>query len=312
MKNIFTYEGTRGELVETFYNLLMTRKLISYEDILIEYDGGTLSTPKVTGHDLYKTLKHIVPELVETLTTHGYSVLSIPNGRTTSYQYVGSDSNPLKNIRFKAILAERYAILNQCIKGKQPVTIVYKPFDRSKMEIIFHPHLLYSYNGRDFAFGVSEKKGKYPFRKFCIALDRIEGEIISANSAIQYIPALKDEYSYLSQLVGVRLEDGAELQTIRIRAVDRYTFGRITTKPLHNLQKTIIYPSWKEGREYGEIEIEVYPNVELVGQILSYGNMLEVISPQDFRERVQQEIQAMMSQYTNTRPNSSQTEEPIL
>ena len=42
--NIFTYEGPRGELVETFYNLLMTRKLISYEDILTEYDGGTLST----------------------------------------------------------------------------------------------------------------------------------------------------------------------------------------------------------------------------------------------------------------------------
>ena len=37
--NIFTYEGPRGELVETFYKLLMTRKLISYEDILIEYDG---------------------------------------------------------------------------------------------------------------------------------------------------------------------------------------------------------------------------------------------------------------------------------
>ena len=295
--NIFTYEGPRGELVETFYKLLMTRKLISYEDILIEYDGGALSTPKVTGHDLYKTLKHVVPELVETLPMHGYSVLSIPNGRTTSYQYVGSESDPLKNIRFKAILAERYATLDQCIKGKQTVTIAYKPFDRSKMEIVFHPHLLYSYNGRDFAFGVSEKEGKKPFRKYCIALDRIEGDIRSASAAKQYIPAQDGEYAYLSKLVGVRFEERAQLQKIRIRALDKYTFGRITTKPLHNSQKTIVYPSWKDNREYGEVEIEVYPNIELVGQIMSYGSTLEVMEPKDFRKRISDEILQMQSHY---------------
>lgn len=294
--NIFTYEGPRGELVETFYNLLMTRKLISYEDILTEYDGGILSTPKVTGHDLYKTLKHVVPELVETLTMHGYSVLSIPNGRTTSYQYVGSESDPLKNIRFKAILNERYETLDQCIKSKRPVTIAYKPFDRSKMEIVFHPHLLYSYNGRDFAFGVSEKDGKEPFRRFSIALDRIDGDIRSAG-AKQYMPAHEGEYMFLSKLVGVRLEEGAQLQTIRIRALDKYTFGRITTKPLHNSQKTIVYPSWKDNREYGEVEIEVYPNIELVGQIMSYGRTLEVVEPKEFRKRINDEIIQMNSRY---------------
>lgn len=295
--NIFTYEGPRGELVETFYRLLMTRRLVSYEDVLMEYDGGTLSTPKVTGHDLYKTLKHVVPELVETLAMHGYSVLSIPNGRTTSYQYVGSESDPLKNIRFKAILTERYVTLDHCIKHKQPVTIAYKPFDRSKMEIVFHPHLLYTYNGRDFAFGVSEKEGKEPFRRYCIALDRIDGDIRCASAAKQYIPAQDGEYTFLSKLVGVRWEDGAQLQTIRIRALDKYTFGRITTKPLHNSQKTVVYPSWKDNREYGEVEIKVYPNIELVGQILSYGSTLEVVEPKEFRKRISDEIFQMNSRY---------------
>lgn len=298
--NIFTYEGPRGELVETFYKLLMTRKLISYEDILIEYDGGTLSTPKVTGHDLYKTLKHVVPELVETLTMHGYSVLSIPNGRTTSYQYVGTESDPLRNIRFKAVIAERFATLQECIEHKQPVKILYKPFDRSKMEIIFHPHLLYSYNGRNFVFGVSEKEGKEPFRKFNISLDRIEGDIRSASGNIQYIDAEEGEYSFLSQLVGVRLEEGAELQTIRIRALDKYTFGRLVTKPLHNSQKIVVYPNWKDGREYGEVEIQVYPNVELIGQILSYGCYLQVMSPDQFVNRIGEEISNMSHLYNGS------------
>lgn len=298
--NIFTYEGPRGELVETFYTLLMTGKLTSYVDILTEYDGGTLSTTNVTAHNLYKTLKHVVPELVDTLTKNGYPVLSIPSGRTTSYQYIGGETDPLKNIRFKAIIAERFATMQECIQYKQPVKILYKPFDRSKMEIIFHPHLLYSYNGRDFVFGVSEKEGKEPLRKFNISLDRIEGDIRSASGNIEYLAAEEGEYSYLSQLVGVRLEEGADLQTIRIRALDKYTFGRLVTKPLHNSQKIVVYPNWKDGREYGEVEIQVYPNVELIGQILSYGCYLQVMSPSEFVNRICEETSKMSNLYNGS------------
>ena len=34
--NIFTYDGERGDLVDTFYELLMTGKEVSYEDVLID------------------------------------------------------------------------------------------------------------------------------------------------------------------------------------------------------------------------------------------------------------------------------------
>lgn len=303
-ENIFTYEGPRGELVETFYKLLISGETVSYEKILSEYDGGLLSTPKVTGHDLYKTLKHVVPEVVEEFRKYGYSVLTIPNGRTTSYQYIGSDKDPLKIIRFKALLKDRYDILSDCIAHRRAVKVAYWPFDRKKMEIIFHPHLLYDFNGRSFAFGVSEMDGKEPFRRFAIALDRIDGDI-RGSSAI-YMAAEQDEYNYLAHLVGVRLEEGAELTTIRLRAHDQYTFGRINTKPLHDSQRVIEYPNWKEGREYGDIVIEVYPNVELVGQILSYGRQLEVLSPDSFRNRVKEELSETVKMY-----NGSGIHEPI-
>lgn len=303
-ENIFTYDGPRGELVETFYNLLITGETISYEKILSEYDGGELSTPKVTGHDLYKTLKHVVPEVVEEFRKYGYSVLTIPDGRTTSYKYIGSDKDPLKNIRFKALLKERYSIISDCIAHRRAVKIVYWPFNRKKMEITFHPHLLYDFNGRSFVFGVSEMDGKEPFRRFAMALDRIEGEIRGSGST--YIPAEQNEYNFLAHLVGVRLEEGAELTTIRLRAYDQYTFGRINTKPLHDSQKVVEYPNWKEGREYGDFEIEVYPNVELVGQILSYGRYIEVLSPDGFRNRVKEELNESISMY-----NGSLSHEPI-
>lgn len=296
-ENIFTYDGDRGDLVETFYDLLVTGKEVSYEDILTEQDGGTLSVPKITIHPLYKTLKHVVPEVVKTLRKYDYVVLEIPHGRSTCYQYVGSDKDPLENIRFKAQLNTKYNEIARNIKDKKAFKITYKPFDRKAMDIIFHPHLLYTYNGRFFAFGVSVKEGKEPLRKFCIALDRIEGNIRGAGSAVIYIPPMYDEYSYLSNIVGVRLEEGETLCTIRIRALDKYTFGRLKTKPLHYSQKTILYPAFNEGREYGEFEITVIPNVELIGQILSYGHMLEVIGPDTFRKRIEEELTKLYYRY---------------
>lgn len=296
-ENLFSYDGSRGELVDIFYDLLVTGKEVSYEDILTEWDGGTLSVPKITAHPLYKTLKHVVPDVVKTLRKYDYSVLEIPNGRSTCYQYVGSDKDPLKYIRQRAQINTQYNEIAGYIKDKKAIKITYKPFDRKAMDIIFHPHLLYTYNGRYFAFGVSVREGKEPLRKFCIALDRIKGDIKGAGSACTYIPPISDEYAYLANIVGVRLEEGENLCTIRIRALDNYTFGRLNTKPLHDSQKVILYPDWKTGREYGEFEITVIPNVELIGQILSYGSYLQVLSPENFKKRISTEINRMYCHY---------------
>lgn len=308
--NIFTYEGAKGELVETFYKLLATGDVVSYESILTEYDGGVLSTPKITAHNQYNTLKKVVPEVIDTFIANGLSVVAISEGRNTNYQYVGSNRDPLKNIRFKALLNDRYTILSECIVNCTSVRVTYKPFDRKKMDITFHPHMLHTFNGRYFVFGVSEMEGRIPFRKFCMALDRIDGDI--KGSSATYISAFKDEYKFLVHTVGVRLEEGAELTTIRLRAHDKYTFGRLITKPLHDSQIVVEYPNWKEGRETGDVEIQVYPNVELIGQILSYGNLLEVLSPEKFRLRVQNEIKSIGYRYNLPESNGSQCKEPIL
>lgn len=296
-ENLFSYEGERGELVEIFYDLLVTGKEVSYEDILTDYDEGILSVSKITAHPSYKTLKHVVPEVIKTLRKNDYIVLEIPHGRSTCYQYVGNDKDPLRNIRLKAQLNIKYNEIADYIKDKKAFKITYKPFDRKAMDIIFHPHLLYTYNGRLFAFGVSVREGKEPLRKFCIALDRIKGNIRGAGSAAIYIPPMTDEYSYLSNIVGVRLEEGEALCSIRIRAMDKYTFGRLNTKPLHDSQKTVLYPNFNEDREYGEFEITVIPNVELIGQILSYGSYLQVLSPENFKKRISTEINRMCGHY---------------
>ena len=295
-ENVFSYQGDRGYLVSIFYRLLMTGKLVSYEDVLTEFDGGQLKASSSSNHDLYKTLKKVVPDVVKTLNDYGYPVSPIQRGRNTDYQYFGTDSDPLKNIQFKAKLQDYHDIISSYICMGKPIQFEYRPFDRKIMEIVFHPHRLMEYNGRRFVIGVSEKEGMKPMRRFVVALDRIKGEIRRMN-AIEYIPPKSDEYSYLSHLVGVTFEEGAELTKIVLRAHDRYTFGRITTKPMHDSQRIICTPNWKEGREYGDVELTVYPNKELVGQILSYGSMLEVIGPDGFREHIAKELRLMNNRY---------------
>lgn len=295
-ENVFSYQGDRGKLVSIFYRLLMTGKLVSYEDVLTEFDGGQLKASSPSNHDLYKTLKKVVPEVVKTLNDYGYPVSPIQRGRNTDYQYFGTDSDPLKNIQFKAKLQDYYDKIGSYIGMGKPIQFEYRPFDRKKMEIVFHPHRLMEYNGRRFAIGVSEKEGMKPMRRFVIALDRIEGEIKRIN-AMEYIHPMPNEYGYLSHLVGVTFEEKAELIKIVLRAHDRYTFGRLTTKPMHNSQHIICAPNWKEGREYGDVELTVFPNKELVGQILSYGSMLEVVCPDSFRQRVAEELNKMSERY---------------
>ena len=292
--NIFTYNAPRGELADLFYQLLISGEMVSYEKTLTEYDGGELST-EVSKHDCYKTLKHVVSDVVNTLRNNGFSVVAIPNGRTTSYQYVGANKNPLENLRFKALIQEREQILSKSIASRSAVRIAYKPFDKDRMEVTFHPHLLCTYNDRKFVLGVSEIEGQQPLRKLCMALDRIEGDIKGSGAA--YIPTEKNEYKYLAYLVGVSFVNGAELTTIRLRAHSPYTFGLLKTKPIHDSQVVVEYPDSSVGRSSGDVEITVYPNKELIGKILSYGNMLEVVSPSSFRERVNDELKQMICRY---------------
>lgn len=295
--NVFSYEeGERKDLVDAFYRLLITGKEVSYKSILEEYYGESIQH-NASNDDLYGILKKVVPEVVKAFEENGYLIVSIPKGRSTNYQYVGEEKDPLGKFRFRALLEERYSVLENSIKRKTPRRFEYKPFDKPKKDLVFHPHIMMKYNNRLFSIGVSEMEGKKPFRRYVVALDRIQGEIRGASSSYVYKPALANEYRYLSNLVGVTLEEDSELTTITLRAHDKYTFGRLKTKPMHSTQRIVCWPSFEEGRETGDFELTVYPNNELVGQILSYGSMLEVVGPDDFRQRVAEELEKMSRRY---------------
>ena len=292
--DILSYTGEKKKIRDIFLELLLTGKEVSNKDVLAAFDKDFSTKNSLSKK--YSNVKKVIPQVYLTLIDNGYWV-NRKEEQTVTYQYLESDKDPLKKIKFKALLRNRYAKLEEHIKGKMACRFEYKPFDRSKKNLVFHPHIVKEYNGRLFSIGVSEMDGKEPFRKYVIAVDRIQGDILAADYKCVYLPSLDNEYRYLSNLVGVTLEEGAELTTITLRAHDKYTFGRLVTKPIHSSQRIVCMPSYKDGREYGDVELTVYPNKELVGQILSYGSMLEVVGPDDFRQRVAEELNKMSDRY---------------
>jgi hypothetical protein len=292
--DILSYTGDKKKIRDIFLELLLTGKEVSNKDVLAAFDKEFSTKNSLSKK--YSNVKKVIPHVYHTLIDNGYLV-NRKDGQTVTYQYLESDKDPLKKIKFKALLRNRYAKLEEHIKGKMACRFEYKPFDRSKKSLIFHPHIVKEYNGRLFSIGVSEMEGKAPFRKYVIAVDRIQGEILPADFGCAYLPPLDNEYRYLSNLVGVTLEEDAELTSITLRTHDRYTFGRLKTKPMHSTQRVVCWPSFEEGREYGDFELTVYPNNELVGQILSYGSLLEVVGPNSFRQRVAEELNKMSNRY---------------
>lgn len=297
MDKIFTHGGDKGKLIDIFYRQLMTGDVITSKTVLTELDGGTLSVVNVSDHNSRNELKKAIKEVLDFLREHGYRVLETTEKKKKYYKYLDADKDPFKTIRFKAEIDKRYNEMKKCV-NYIPIQFTYWPFDRSKMQIIFHPHIALEYNNRKFAIGVSEKEGKEPMRRYVIALDRIQSEMKDAPKPHnELIPCIEGEYDYLRHIVGVTMEDNAELTTITLRAHDKKTFGRIKTKPIHLSQKVLSYPNWQEGKEYGDFELTVYPNIELVAQILSHGPTLEVLSPASFRMRIADSIKDMNSRY---------------
>ena len=66
----------------------------------------------------------------------------------------------------------------------------------------------------------------------------------------------------------------------------------IQTKPLHGSQKK------KETADlYVLIELELIPNYELESLILSYGEGIEVLSPETLRYKIKNRVQATLNNY---------------
>lgn len=163
----------------------------------------------------------------------------------------------------------------RAIEGQKVLEILYKKGYMEEETIIFHPWFLKEYNHRWICFGKKEgNDGEYQ-----VGLERVV-DMKNADH-VAYIKPEIDFSHYFDDIVGLRhpKKDGVliPIQHIEIEILQFNAYNRITTKPIHQSQKFIEH--WKGDNRQGsaKISIDVRPNNELVGLLLSFGSQIRVL-----------------------------------
>ncbi|QQU02183.1 helix-turn-helix transcriptional regulator [Myroides odoratus] len=168
------------------------------------------------------------------------------------------------------------------IKNKQVLKIVYRSFKAvNQEEHILSPNFLKQYNNRWFLLGENHK-----FNNISIfALDRIESFTLFTDvyrdSSVDY----NDDY--FEDIVGVTNISDNEVQNVRILLTDKVV-PYITTKPFHRSQKQI---------KNNILDIRVKINPELISQILSYGNGMQVLEPESLIKTIKDKLKESLESY---------------
>jgi predicted DNA-binding transcriptional regulator YafY len=165
--------------------------------------------------------------------------------------------------------------LYQNIINKSVLKIEYQAFYRDvSVHYYIHPYYLKQYNKRWFLFGWNEDAETL----YTLPLDRIKSIKIDTSEFINNDKINFQEY--FEDIVGVSRKPYDKSQEVKL-FFNPETAPYIITKPVHGSQKIL-----KNDSNGLIIVLDIIPNYELKQLILSYGNSVEVLSPQSLKNEI--------------------------
>ena len=140
-------------------------------------------------------------------------------------------------------------------------------------------------------------RGKETGICYNIALDRIQSKP-RERSKVEYVQAPKHFYDeFFKDIVGVSHKIDAQKEHVVIRARSLYIYKLMDTKPLHQSYAIVKPFGIYDDGEYAEFSVDVEPNNEFYGRILQMGAGLEVILPENVRDKMAQRVRALSDLY---------------
>ena len=198
----------------------------------------------------------------------------------TEKEVIGFDDNPY------LIGRENISELFNAIVNRHVLNIKYQPFNHEqRLDLEIHPYYLKQYNNRWFLFGLNRGEERITN----LALDRIIGIEPSKSSFITNTEI--DFEEFFENIVGVSNPEKGKPEKIILK-IERNQWNYIKTKPLHGSQK-----KKDETKEYVIIEIDLIPNFELESLILSFGESVEIVSPEQLRCKIKDRSKALYNKY---------------
>jgi predicted DNA-binding transcriptional regulator YafY len=175
------------------------------------------------------------------------------------------------------------------IKKKQVLEITYKGFnDNSDKTFEFHPYVLKQYNRRWFVFGLNSYNGN---NEWSIPLDeRLIDFTILENK--NYLVTEKKWETFFRTMVGVVRPKDSETKKVVLRFHNKRE-NYFKTKPFHP-----DYDEFFEKDKQDQVYFETIINKELVQQILSFGQDVEVLEPEELKIALKNQVKTMHKLYT--------------
>jgi predicted DNA-binding transcriptional regulator YafY len=174
------------------------------------------------------------------------------------------------------------------IKKKQALQITFQGFqDTATSTFEFHPHILKQYNNRWFVFGLNNTSG---IKEWSIPLDErlINFDVLEDAT---YLETEVDWETFFRTMVGIVRPPNSKI----VKVVLRFYNGRenyFKTKPFQP-----DFEEFFEDDKQDQVWFESILNKELVQQILSFGEDVEVLAPENLKEQMKRHVDMMQNYY---------------
>ncbi len=204
-------------------------------------------------------------------------------GIKTNQEHIVSfeQNEQLRGLNFLGELID--AIINH-----QPLKMTYRPYKGDEQTMVIHPHYMKQYNTRWFLFGL-EDHGIYGMSPVNKALDRI---VKFSIANVRFVENDKIDYeTYFDDIVGVTHDHKhPDVEHVVLKfAKERFPY--VVSKPIHQSQQVV-------NAEDGTLSIDVRINRELEQNIFSFGQQVEVLSPEWFRNQIIEKYKEIIKIYS--------------
>ena len=188
------------------------------------------------------------------------------------------------SVSFKGV--DKIGVLLQAIRNRSIINFNHLNYNTGeRTQYTAEPYLLKEFEGRWYLFAFIAKK--QAFRTF--GLDRITELEITDNQfqRTEERAMTADRFNDIYGLVYMPNQENPPLETIRFRCNSDFIINHLSALPLHHSQ-TI---------NDSVVSLQVIINPELENKLLSYGEHIEVLSPDSLRTTIQQRLTQTLNQY---------------
>ena len=296
MTNIFQGMTMAPKCVRAWDEQLRTSEWVDTDVFAEIFDFQNISYEKQESYK--KAIKKAKQEIIDALAQQGMSLREQRNPkdrRKILTAYPDYNKDPLHNLRIMAVI-------DNAMNCSCAVRLTYSPSFRDSREHIFHPHYMRVYNGRQYVYGIYEKKEENKGRPFvALPLDRIDNA--SLTREVDYRRCDTEYYEQqMRDIMGAspNLKDPRVLEVF-LRTHNQTIHKLLLTKPYHHsIREVRPFTDELPGiapAQPGELTIHVQHTRELDNWILHYGAGIEVISPKELRAHIAHIIDDMNMRY---------------